>query len=93
MMIVKLKVLTDIYSKPDVNVNMKVIKRNVEYHKQFETQGLLVEHYLTSKGEPSKKWCIVRVGDEFFRLNHRFEEIEKLTKPIIINGFTNSKNI
>ena len=90
-MVVKLKVLTDIYSKPDVNGNMKVIKRNVEYHKQFETQGLLVEHYLTSKGVISKKWCLVKVNEEYFRLNHKFEEIEKLTQPIKIDGFKSQK--
>lgn len=92
-MVIKLRVLTDVYSKPDSEGRMKVIKRNVEYHKQFETQGLLVEHYLTSKGDISKKWCLVRVGEEYFRLNHKFEEIEKLTQPIRINGFINSKNI
>jgi hypothetical protein len=86
-MVVKLKVLTDIYSKPDSQGRMKVVKRNVEYHKQFETQGLLVEHYLTSKGAISKKWCVVKVGDEFFRLAHKFEEIERLTRPIKIEGF------
>ena len=91
-MVVKLKVLTDIYSKPDVNGNMKVIKRNVEYYKQFETTGLLVEHFLNNKGTPSKRWCVVKQGEEYFRLNHRFEEIEKLTQPITIHGFKNKKS-
>jgi hypothetical protein len=86
-MIVKLQVLTDVYSKPDKAGVSKIVKRNVEYSQQFETQGLLVSHYITAKGEVSKKWCMVKVGDEYFKLNHKFEDIEKLTKPIVVNGF------
>ena len=90
-MIVTLKVLTDVYSKPDKNGQSKVIKKNQEYLKQFETTGLLVEHYLNSKGTPSKRWCVVKQEGEYFRLNHKFEEIEQLTKPITIHGFKGQK--
>jgi len=82
------KVLTDVY-KTDKKGIQKLIKRNVEYKKMFETNGLLVEHYLNAKGVPSKKWCIVKEpngDDRYFRLNHKFEEIEKLIKPVFITG-------
>lgn len=86
-MVVELKVLTDVYSKPDKNGTSKLVKKNVEYNKQFETNGLLVEHYITDKGIVSKKWCLVKVGEDYFKLNHKYEEISKLTSPIQIQGF------
>lgn len=88
MPIQTLKVLTDIY-KTNAKGQQKLIRRNVEYKKMFETNGLLVEHYLNSKGVPSKKWCMVKEpnGDNsYYRLNHKFEEIEKLIKPVYIYG-------
>lgn len=81
-------VLTDTY-KTNKKGEQLLVKRNVQYKKMFETNGLLVEHYLNSKGEPSKRWCMVKEpnGDNsYYRLNHKFEEIEKLIKPVFIHG-------
>lgn len=75
------------YSLPDKNGNQKLMKRNVVYKKQFETTSMHVEQHITKDGTISKKWCNLKVNDEFFRLNHRFEDIEKLTQPIKIEGF------
>jgi hypothetical protein len=86
-MVISLRVLTDIYTQPDKNGNSKLIKKDVEYKKMFETNGLLAEHYLSKKGVPSKRWCLVKEGDSYFRLNHKFEEIEKLIKPVEVKGF------
>lgn len=86
-MIVTLKVLTDIYSKPNKDGDMKIIKRNQQYLKQFETSFITAEQYLNSKGEPSKKWCMIKNGEDYFKLNHKFEDIEKLTSHIKIEGF------
>lgn len=86
-MIVTLKCITDIYTKPDKQGNQKVKLRNVMFSKQFDTNYLLVEHYLNSRGTPSKKWCLVKQGEEYFKLAHKFEDIEKLTQPVKIKGF------
>lgn len=86
-MVVTLKVLTDIYSKPDKHGNVRIIKRNVEYLKQFESSEIKAEHYINSKGTISKKWSVVKQGEEYFRVNHRFEDIEKLNKRLVVNGF------
>lgn len=86
-MIVTLRVLTDIASKPNKEGKTKIIKRNQQYLRQFETTAILAEQYLNSKGEASKKWCFVKEGDTYYKLNHRFEEIENLTKHTVFKGF------
>lgn len=86
-MVVSLKVLTDIYTQPDSKGKSKLVKKDVEYTKMFETNGLLAEHYLSKNGVPSKKWCLVKEGETYFRLNHKFEEVEKLIKPVVVKGF------
>ena len=82
-----LNVLTDIYSKADKKGVQKLIKKDSEYKKMFETHYLLVEHYLSEKGTPSKKYCLVKEGDVYFKLNHKFEEVESLIQPVKVKGF------
>lgn len=89
-MVITLRVLTDIYSKPDKHGNVKLVKRNVEYLKQFDSNNILAEHYINARGVISKKWAVVKQNEEYFRVNHKFEELEKLNKHIKVNGFTNS---
>ena len=89
-MVITLKVVTDIYAKPDKNGKQKLIKRNQEYLKQFDSNQILVEQYLSSKGIPSKKYSLVKEGDTYFKVNHKFEELEKLNKHIKVNGFKNT---
>jgi len=86
-MVVTLRVLTDIYSKPDKHGNVKLVKRNVEYLKQFDSNNILVEHYINSRGTISKRWAVVKQEQEYFRVNHKFEELEKLNKHLIVHGF------
>lgn len=92
---ITLQVLTDIYSKPDKTGKQKLIKRNVISRKQFETCEILVEEYLNAKGIASKKWCMLKCADDYFRVNHRFEDIEKLTGHIKVEGFkyANTKKV
>jgi hypothetical protein len=89
VMIITLKVLTDVAGKPDKEGKVKILKRNVQYLKQFESTGILAEQYVNSKGIPSKKWCFVKEGDTYYKVNHRFEDIERLTRHVTIKGFRN----
>jgi hypothetical protein len=86
-MIVTLEILSDVYTKPDKNGIQKLIKRNVISKKQFESSQILAEQHITSKGIISKKWCNIKSGEDYFRVNHKFEEIEKLTGHIKVEGF------
>lgn len=90
-MVVTLEVLTDIYSTPDANGDSHVIKKGVIYKKQFDTNQMLVENYTGPKGKIVKKYCIVRQDENYFKLNHSFEEIEKLTQPMKFKGFKHGK--
>ena len=87
MAIITLTVLTDIYSKEDKLGRRKIIKKDAEYRKQFDTNALLVEELLSSTGKPSNKHCFVKEGDTYFKLKHSFSYIEKLVQPIKVNGF------
>ena len=86
-MVVTLEVLTDIYSQPDKDGNTKMIKKDVIYRKQFDTTSMLVENYTNPKGQIVKKYCIVKQDENYYKLNHSFEEIERLTQPLKFNGF------
>ena len=81
-MVVTLTVLTDVYSKPDANGNTKLLKSDVEYKKMFETNGLLAEDWLSKRGVSSPKFCLVKEGENYFKLKHKFKEIEELIKPV-----------
>jgi len=86
-MVITLRCLTDIYSKPNKEGVQKITKRNVEFKKQFESSMILIEQHINSKGTPSKKWCTVKMGEEYFRVNHKFEELEKLNSHMTVRGF------
>lgn len=86
-MVVTLNCLTDVYGKPNKEGIQKVIKRNIVFKKQFESNQILVEQYLNTKGEVSKKWCAITLGDTYYRIAHKFEDVKQLTEPMKIRGF------
>lgn len=87
-MVVTLEVITDVYSKPDSKGNTKIVKKNLKYKKQFDTQVILAENFTDNRGTIVNKYCIVKSGEDYFKLNHSFTEIEKLIQdPIEFNGF------
>ena len=85
---VTLQVLTDFYGKPDKSGKQKLIKRNVKSKKQFETMGITAEEYVNSKGIPSKRWSMIKYDGEYFKVGHKFEDIEKLTSNVKWKGFS-----
>lgn len=86
-MVITLEVITDIYSQPDKLGKRKLIKRNVKYNKTFDTNFLHVQHLIDTKGNLSKKYCIVLEGENSYKVNHKFDFVEKLIKPLKIKGF------
>lgn len=88
-MIIVLKTLVDIYSKPDKTGKQKIIKRNVEYKKTFDTNSILVEEYIKPTGVISKKQCNVKEGENYYRVNHSFDYVSKLINPpqLFIKGY------
>lgn len=86
-MVITLQCIVDLYNKPDKDGNQKIRKRNVNYLKQFDTNFILAEQYINNKGIPSKKWCMIRQGEEYFKINKKFEDIQKLIEPTKISGF------
>lgn len=95
-MIITLKTLVDIY-KPQIHTEIppKLIKRNVECKKTFDTNNILVEQYIKPNGEISKRWCNIKEGGEsYYRVKHSFEYVENLINPkqIFITGFKRYNN-
>tara|TARA_R110000868_G_scaffold104015_1_gene286106 strand:- start:561 stop:836 length:276 start_codon:yes stop_codon:yes gene_type:complete len=87
-MIIVLKTLVDIYkpqTKPDTLP--KLIKRNVECKRTFESHSIVLEQYIKPNGEISKKWCNIKEGDGYYRINHSFEYVQNLIAPTYIKGF------
>lgn len=86
-MVKELTVVADIMSPPNAQGRMKVIKKNLEYRKQFESTNMLVEHYVDQKGNISKKYCMIKEGDSYFKVKGKYEDICKINSHIEIRGF------
>ncbi len=89
-----LKTLVDIY-KPQTHPEIppKLIKRNVECLKTFESHNITVEQYIKPNGSISKIWSNIKEGDNYYRVAHSFEYIHKLITPYQFNGFKINKKI
>lgn len=87
-MIIVLKTLVDIY-KPQTHPDIlpKIIKRNVECKKSFESNAISVEQYIKPNGDISKKWCNIKEGDSYYRVNHSFDYMHNLLAPLYIHGY------
>jgi hypothetical protein len=87
-MIIILKTLVDIY-KPQTRSDIipKIVKRNVECKKSFESNAISVEQYIKPNGDISKKWCNVKEGDSYYRVNHSFDYMHKLLAPLYISWY------
>lgn len=86
-MIVILNCITDIYSQPDRTGKQKLLKKNVQFKKSFETANMQIQHYIDSKGNISKKYSMVFEGENGFRVLKKFEDLEKIVSPVKIQGF------
>ena len=63
-------------------------KRNVVTKRKLETNNIkCIEEHTDNKGRIYRTRCRVKYEDELIILNHSFEYISKITKPIIIKGF------
>lgn len=81
MSIIVLNTLVDIYSNADKSGKQKIIKKNVQCRRTFDTNSILVEEYIKPTGIISKKQCNVKEGDNYYRVNHSFEYVSKLINP------------
>ncbi len=91
-MLITLKILCDLYTEPNKNGVSKLIKKDVEYLKQFDTTRITVEQYVNAKtAKIIKKYCLVIDNDKCYKANHRFEDLVKLDRHIEIKGFRSGK--
>ena len=87
-MLIVLKILCDLYSEPNEQGIAKVIKKDVEYLKQFDTTKITVEQYINPKtAKVIKKYCLVIENEKYYKANHKFEELVKLDKHVEVKGF------
>lgn len=92
-MIVILNCIEDIYSQPDVKTGkQKLIKKNVQFKKSFETNIMGIQNYIDLKGNVSKKYSIVTEGERAYKAIHKFEDLTKLVSPIKVEGFKYGKH-
>lgn len=88
---ITLTLLTNLYSEPDKNGNQKMIKKDIEFLKTFESNNINIQHYITPKGLISKKLCLVYEGDKDYLCKHKFEDLERLISPVKVKGYVYSK--
>lgn len=88
MSLIILSTLVDIY-KPVTREGEipKLIKRNLKCKKSFESNAIHVEQYIKPNGEISKRWCNIKDGDSYYRIDHSFEYVSKLLSPLYISGY------
>lgn len=81
-MIYEFEVLADIIS-PKTN---KVIKKDIIYKKTFDTDFLKAEEYLDNRGKTIAKYCMVTEDEKTYKINHPYNYIVELLKPVKIIG-------
>ncbi len=87
MTLITLNTLVSIYKKPDETGYQKLIKRNVQCKKVFDTNNILIEQYIKPNGEVSKLWASIKEGDNYYTVRHTFSYLQELVSPIKFNGF------
>lgn len=55
----------------------------------FDTSEIMPEQYLNNKGNPLVKQCLIKNQNEYYKVAHSFNEIEKLISPFIVKGYRN----
>ena len=83
-----IKILTDIYTNPDPKGRQKLLRKDVERLRRIRVEDIqFIEHSLASNGKISKKHCIIKMFDEYQKINHTFEETKNwLTNTEYINN-------
>ncbi len=87
MGIIVLNIVSDIYDPPNKDGIQKLVKKNAICKKTFEAHNISLEHSFTKKGEIDKKVCMIKEGDSYYKVAHKFEEVEKMILPVYIKGF------
>ena len=80
---VLLTVINDIKEKKEGKLKSK----QLQIHKVFETFDILPEQILNKKGEVLKSYCLIRSGDDYYKVKHSFDEIYKMIRPVQVKGF------
>lgn len=88
-MLIELTVVTDIYSNPDKLGKTRLVRKNVQYKKQFYTEQITLEQCLSKKGNVIKGYTIVKEGEAYFRVKGKYEVLDKTINKerMVIKGF------
>lgn len=84
---ITLELTSNIYGPPNGQGRQKCIKRDIRYKKTFDSHSIDISNYITSKGVVSKTLSIVVDKDKEYIVRMKFEELERLIKPVIVIGY------
>lgn len=83
-----LNILVDLYKdQKKQNEIPDIIKKGIIIKKVFDLDKIELQQDVNKQGRIIKKYCSIKYGDDYYKLNHSFEEIEKLITPIKVKGF------
>lgn len=89
-MVIQVKIYNDIWKEDKDGRLTKVIKRNVLTSCEIDTENItFLSEVLNSKGNVDKKKCkvILRGSGEPLIINHSYQSISELRKPVKVKGF------
>ena len=83
-----LDIIVDLYKEQKKQDNKPIIfKKGIIIKKVFEMDKIELQQDVSKQGKPIKKYCSIKYENEYYKLNHSFEEIEKIITPVKVKGF------
>ncbi len=89
-MVIQVKTYNDVWKEDKEGRLTKVVKRNVITECEIDTENItFLSEVVNSRGNIDKKKCkiILRGSNEPLIINHSYQQISKLRRPIEVKGF------
>lgn len=68
-------------------VRKKEVNKDVIFKKLFDLDTVAVEEYIDEKGKVLRKYCTIVENTNFFKINHPYNDVVRLIKPVVVQGF------
>ena len=85
-MVVEFTVVTDI-TKTLSNGKMITIVKDAKILRSFNSEGVLYQDFINSKGKVVKKYTTIIYGNEYLKVDHSIEEVKRKLGHYEIAGY------
>lgn len=68
-------------------IKKKEVQKDVIFKKLFDLDSIAIEEYMDDKGKVESKYCTIVENTNFFKINHPYNDVVRLIKPVVVQGF------